>query len=317
MNSPMFSIVIPLYNKENNIAQTVESVLNQTIVNFEILIVDDGSKDHSVEIVEKISDDRIRLIQQINGGVSKARNRGIREAKGQYICFLDADDLWKSDFLETVNLLIEEFPEAKMFCPSYQVVYKNRVVHPKWRSVDLEKDSLVSDFFEMATAPFWICNSSCVAIVTKELLQMDHWFPERETVYEDLDLWIRIGANCKVAHSNKICSTYQRMTENNAREFHTDKVVYSKSYMETLDKLISDPAYSKQQKEWLHEIRDRRMVPYIMSLILTENRNRAKQVLTQWRATRIYRKYYVAFLVGVHMPRGIVHLVQNIRLGIF
>src|SRR5690606_27294669 len=93
----MFSVVIPLYNKEANIRQTLESVLNQTCTDFGIVIGNDGSKDNSRDVVLSMDDARIRLIDQENAGVSAARNRGIKEARGEWIAFLDADDLWRED----------------------------------------------------------------------------------------------------------------------------------------------------------------------------------------------------------------------------
>lgn len=317
MNKIKFSIIMPLYNKENSVGRTIRSVLAQTVNDFELIIVDDGSKDRSVQIVREIQDERIRLIQQPNGGVSKARNHGIREAKGEYICFIDADDFWTPVFLETVQTLMQEFPTARMFCPSYQVSYGKKMIHPKWRSVDLEKDSLVRDFFEMATAPFWICNSSCVVVEKQILLQMEYWFPEEETVYEDFDLWIRVGVMGEVAHSNNVCATYQRITEKNARKSHTDRIVYSKTYMETLDRLLSDSSYSGKQKGWIREIKDRRMVPYIFSLLLTGNREKARQVLNGWDVSNTYQKYRLMLLVALYTPKCMIDLVQRIRLQVF
>lgn len=90
----MISVVIPLYNKDKQIAKTLYSVLKQTYPNFEVIVVNDGSTDNSLSEVSKISDSRIRLICQENKGVSAARNRGIQEAKSDYIAFLDADDEW-------------------------------------------------------------------------------------------------------------------------------------------------------------------------------------------------------------------------------
>ena len=97
----LVSIITPCYNGSRYVAETIESVLAQTYENWEMLIIDDGSKDNSAEIIEKYAekDKRIRLIQQPNGGSANARNHGIREAQGQYIALLDADDLWKTDFL--------------------------------------------------------------------------------------------------------------------------------------------------------------------------------------------------------------------------
>src|SRR5690606_18820867 len=115
----MFSIVIPLYNKEQSVTNTLQSVLNQTFTEFEVVIVNDGSTDNSVEKVEAFNDPRIRLIHQANAGVSAARNKGIKEANYEWIAFLDADDLWMEDHLQVLNQMIQEYPEYKVFCTSY------------------------------------------------------------------------------------------------------------------------------------------------------------------------------------------------------
>ena len=210
-----------------------------------------------------------------------------------------------------------KFPKAKIACPSYQVSYGNRVVTPIWRSVDLEHDSLVNDFFEMATGPFWICNSSCIAIEREELLQMNDYFPERETVYEDFDLWIRLGAKYLVAHSNKICAVYQRITDKNARKAHQNKVVYSETYMNTLDTLVALPERTEQQKYWIREIKDRRMVPYIFSLLCIGEKKKAKETISLWNPTNKYRKYYVCLKLVSYVPVKMVRFIQSIRYKLF
>ena len=97
--SPKVSVVMPVYNVEVYVAEAVTSVLDQTFTDFELLIVDDGSTDASVDICNLIHDPRIRLIHQTNRGLAGARNTGIRKAKGDYIAFLDSDDLWTPDKL--------------------------------------------------------------------------------------------------------------------------------------------------------------------------------------------------------------------------
>lgn len=315
--SPLFSVIIPLYNKEKYIEKTIQSVLDQNFRDFEIVVVNDGSTDNSAVIVARMHDPRIRLITKENAGVAAARNTGIRSAEGKYICFLDADDLWEKDFLETVYSLFREFPTADMACPTYQVAYKNKVVHPVWKSVSLEKDSLINDFYEMATAPFWVCNCSCVAIKRLAFDKLDHWFSEGESVYEDFDLFLRLGRRCKVAHSNRICATYQRETETNARKNHKDKIVYSKSFMKTLVDLMEDRELSEQQKEWVKKIYDRRMVPYIFSLNLTGNKERAKYELKNWNPCKEYKLYKIGLLVSAMLPNTVLSQVQNIRMKVF
>lgn len=110
----MISVVIPLYNKEHTIENTLSCVLRQTYQEFEIIIVNDGSTDNSVGLIhEKFNDPRIKVVSQPNQGVSVARNTGIAHANGEWISFLDADDLWSEQYLEYVNKAISKFPDSR------------------------------------------------------------------------------------------------------------------------------------------------------------------------------------------------------------
>ena len=113
-----FSIIIPLYNKERSIRTALESVLGQHYTNFEVIVVNDGSTDNSLKNAESIVDPRIRLLNKPNGGVSSARNRGIKESTGDWIAFFDADDVLYPNALEEYKFLIEQFPEAKVVSTS-------------------------------------------------------------------------------------------------------------------------------------------------------------------------------------------------------
>lgn len=108
----LISIILPVYNAEHTIEKTINSVLNQSYENFELIIIDDGSEDHSFNICKSIKDERIKLIKQKNQGPSFARNRGIDEAVGTFICFLDADDTYEHNFLEIMSTLICDFDLA-------------------------------------------------------------------------------------------------------------------------------------------------------------------------------------------------------------
>lgn len=111
----MFSVVIPLYNKKHTIRECIASVLSQSYQDFELLVIDDGSTDNSFQVLSEYSDNRIRIVQQSNGGVSSARNLGLKLAKSKYVALLDADDLWMPDYLEKMNSFIEAYP----FCALY------------------------------------------------------------------------------------------------------------------------------------------------------------------------------------------------------
>lgn len=117
----MISVVIPLYNKEPIIEKTMMSVLSQDYSDFEVVVVDDGSTDNSVEKIEAIHDSRIRLIRQENGGPSKARNTGVKNAKGEWVLFLDADDELEPNSLAYFANLTRKFSEIKFFCAPFYV----------------------------------------------------------------------------------------------------------------------------------------------------------------------------------------------------
>ena len=118
---PIFSIVIPLFNKEKEIQQTLESVLKQTFHDFEVIIINDGSTDKSEQIVNSFTDDRILLISTDNKGVSQARNFGINYANGEIIAFIDADDYWFPNHLEELVKLYYRFPNCGSYCSRYKI----------------------------------------------------------------------------------------------------------------------------------------------------------------------------------------------------
>lgn len=110
MEKGLVSIITPIYNGERYVKETINSVIKQTYPNWEMIIVDDGSKDNSAQIIKEFTgkEKRIRLIQQPNAGSAAARNNGIRHANGQYIALLDADDLWEPEFIESQLALMKE-----------------------------------------------------------------------------------------------------------------------------------------------------------------------------------------------------------------
>jgi len=110
--NPLISVIVPLYNKEPFVERCLDSVLSQTYGDFELLVIDDGSTDGSRKRVLEREDPRIRLIAKPNGGVSSARNLGMREAKGEYVAFLDADDAWYAGHLEVLVQGADRYPDA-------------------------------------------------------------------------------------------------------------------------------------------------------------------------------------------------------------
>jgi len=146
---PFFSVIIPLYNKENHIQNTVKSVLNQTFQDYEIIIVNDGSTDNSVDKIKSIKEDRIKLYLTENRGVSSARNYGIKQASANFIALLDADDTWYNNHLEELHKSILKFPHADLFCNSYEVVLSRTLI--KKANYNMPKTSspiIIKNFFK-------------------------------------------------------------------------------------------------------------------------------------------------------------------------
>ena len=130
MGISTFSIIIPLYNKERQIVRTLDSVLAQTVSDYEVIVVDDGSRDNGSEIVKDYStkDSRVRYIYKENGGVSSARNRGIKEAKGEWILFLDADDVLESDALSVFVGMFQKYPSCRMFIGGVKTIQRGKEI---------------------------------------------------------------------------------------------------------------------------------------------------------------------------------------------
>ncbi len=202
MNSlPFFSVIIPLYNKEKFIERAINSVLNQTMQNFELIIIDDGSTDKSLDVVKFFNDDRIRLISKKNEGVSIARNTGILISKSDYIAFLDADDEWLVDFLETIQNLISRFPEAKTFSTAIKRENKNGDFLDIYFSTLPEHPwSGEINLFKVLAYDASPVTSSSVC-VHKDVFKTIGMFPIGIKRGEDLDTWIRIFLNYKIAFS--------------------------------------------------------------------------------------------------------------------
>ena len=218
-NKPAISVIIPLYNKAENIIDTVASVVAQTFLPLEIIIVDDGSTDDGAARVSEHFGDKIRLISQVNAGVSAARNRGIEEAKGMYIALLDADDFWAAHYLEEVAVLIEAFPEAGTVATSYQ--YRDgeqKFTNPKIRfDQPFFKPAIMDCYFSVASNGDLPFNASSV-VLKKTLLESLHGFPLNEPMGEDQDVWSRAALRAPIAYSPKVLSFYNRSADNRACE---------------------------------------------------------------------------------------------------
>lgn len=214
-----FSVVIPLYNKEALIGRTLESVLAQSYRDFEIVVVDDGSRDGSADVVKSFADPRIRLIHKENAGVSAARNRGIAEARGEFIALLDGDDIWKPDYLSTVANLIKRYPQCDVFATGYEFVDEfDRISPIIIRDLPFEgKDGLLDNYFHVASTshpPLW----TSIVTARKSALEAVGGFPVGVTSGEDLLTWARLACRYQIAYSTRVEAQYFTPTTGITRE---------------------------------------------------------------------------------------------------
>lgn len=205
-----FSIVIPLYNKEKDIQATLQSVLAQTHTDFEVIIVDDGSKDGGVAKAKAIGDVRIKIFSKENEGVAIARNYGVSKANNELIAFLDADDYWYPTHLKDLNILAEKQPNAKWFATAYEKKFNNSLIVP-FDGPIMKNDSSyvsVSNYFEncLIDSISWT-SAMCFK---KSFFNSLNGFDASIThgAGEDTDLWIRAALKEPLAFCLKISATY-------------------------------------------------------------------------------------------------------------
>ena len=199
----------PCNNKRDSIDRAIQSVTRQTLTDFELVIVDDGSTDESPQVVLAFKDPRVRLIRQENGGVSSARNAGIHAAQGQWVALLDADDFWYSGHLAALSEAIESNPSSIMVGSGMLSVHRGGLAITT--RVDSGTPITLPSFFacQMDTA---VVNSSSVALHRETAIQAG-LFPLGIGMGEDQDTWCRMAWNGGVTLSPKVTSVYDRRWE--------------------------------------------------------------------------------------------------------
>lgn len=206
-----FSVIVPLYNKEKDIAETIASVLSQSFEDFKIIIIDDGSTDDSLKIATSIKDDRIKIIQQQNAGVAATRNRGVAMAQSPYIVFLDADDLWLAHHLEVLYELTQNYDAHLWFATSYYKQFKTdkRIKMSSPIHDENFESGPVKHFFKnsLTDSLAW---TSAVAF-KKEFFEKLGGFDTTITygAGEDTDLWIKAALQSNLVFSTTFTAVHK------------------------------------------------------------------------------------------------------------
>ena len=250
----MFSVIMPVYNGEKFIEDAVNSVCAQTYDNWELIIVNDGSKDNTADVLKKYEiNSQIKIIHKENGGVSVARNTAISASKGEYIVFLDADDVWHTNHLEVMNELITEYPDAGLYATFTRTELVNGGVIEECNFFKDKPDVVyLEDFFEAyyndKSAMIFNITTACFS---RKALDVTGLFPVGCAIGEDLELALRVAAYFPVVLSKKATGTYKKTNSTATKDVSFDP---DWKFFDTVNSLYSDSRIGSDKKENLKKI---------------------------------------------------------------
>ncbi len=288
-----FSIVLPLYNKQNYIKETIDSVLSQLFEDFEILIIDDGSTDESATIVKDYTDPRIKYFHQENQGVSATRNTGIKRANYEFIAFLDADDIWNKNFLFEIYDLIEQFPVASCFATSYQF----KIEKNKYKIAEFSNHytggwkGIILDYFGASLHDPLVTASSFV--VRKSVFETNNAFKVGHMSTEDLELWARLAIQYKIAFSNIPLVTYRKDNDNNSRNNYPIKEDFI-----LLKTLQEEKDYTFKYKKSLQKYLAVYTLKCAMHYRLNGDKKNARRLFNSFKSICIENRDFIKLIYG-------------------
>lgn len=203
-DSSTISVIMPCYNEAKTITQSIQSVYNQTFSDFELIVVDDGSSDDSLRVLtqQKKLYHSLRIVSQPNRGAGPARNRGLKEAKGEMIAFLDADDSWHPECLEKLYRKLSQESEAVLVYCGWQNLGLNENQSKPFVPPDYERPDKIEVLLKSCRWPIH------AALTRRSTIDRVNGFDERWTSCMDFDLWLRIGAFNKIVLVPEVLAYY-------------------------------------------------------------------------------------------------------------
>jgi len=306
------SVVIPLYNKGPYIARTLKSILSQTVQDFEVIVVDDGSTDNGAEVVSGFDDPRIRLIRQNNQGASAARNRGVAESMTEFIAFLDADDVWMPTHLETIMRLRENYPQAGMFATSFNMRMpdgKIRLATYKFIP-DAPWEGLIPNYFKSAALGITpVCSS--VAGIPKVIFNEAGGFTQGYWFGEDEDFWARIALKYPVAFSWELGATYHWDAINRAT-VNGGPLNYEEPFIKTMREALSSGQVLPEFVEPINEIIYRKECYRASKNILAGESKTALAILRHCKTKWFYAMKFKLMVLAI-MPHQLLFFIRKIK----
>jgi len=303
MDSVMFSVIIPLYNKAPYIEKAIRSVCQQTYKEFELIIIDDGSTDGGYEIAKQLLASLTPpsggwgVYTQPNQGVSATRNKGADLAKYEYVAFLDADDWWDDNYLEQMSRLIRTYPEAGIYACSYFKVKDGKHI-PAHIGVESGFVEGKINYFQVYAKTLWMPLTSISVVIPKAVFRKENGFQPRLKLGEDFDLWTRIALKYSVVFLNQPLAYYNQDVE------QQNRAIGKKLYEPSQHFLYSD--YSRIENKDFKRLFDRLAVYGLLPYYVAgKNQPENKKILQRidWKEQEI--KYRIQYRV---LPRFILKI---------
>lgn len=255
MEKKLISVIIPMYNASRFIKQCVKSILKQTYKNFELLIINDGSTDNSLDICSRFNDQRIKIINQKNAGCEYARLTGIKQSKGEYICFVDADDWIAKDYLEKLIVPAEKYDVDVVCINSYKTLDRYGLIRLKGQQNSFLKEGLLtidalSDFYNIYVYNRVFTNNVWGKLYKATIIDVDSISPAGIFYGEDLLFNLRVTYNIKSCYlvneykyyyryGGYTIAEYNKYWEDNIRLYYAIKEFALENHNRELQNIIS------------------------------------------------------------------------------
>ena len=295
---PTISIIIPAYNAELTILETISSVQKQTFSDFELIVVDDGSKDRMLEVLHSVKDERLKIFSYENAGVSVSRNRGMSHATGDFIAFLDADDLWTPEKLELQLVALQQHPEAGVaYSWTHFMDEKGESFHPeepKFFEGNVYAPLLLNNFLNNGSNP----------LIRKQAIEDVGGFNPVFSVSADWEFYLRLAARWHFVVVPKLQILYRQSS--NSMSTNVDKL--KKESLSVLEQAIE---VASQEFKYLKNQSYANVYKYCAELNLrhSTNANDVEQAGNNlWLAIRLYPQ----ILLDVSMRKLIKWYVKQL-----
>tara|TARA_B110000967_G_C18863637_1_gene551437 strand:+ start:1062 stop:2006 length:945 start_codon:yes stop_codon:yes gene_type:complete len=308
---PAISVIIPLYNKQDYILRTIDSVLLQSFQDFEILVINDGSTDDYLSELKCINDDRITLFSHSNSGVSYTRNQGVKYAKSKLIAFLDGDDTWNPDFLLTIMHLYKKYPQAGAFATNYERVFSdgNRRVSNVFGIEDFYgEDGLISNFFKMALHEMAISTSEVV--VKKSVIQEIGGFLEGIYYGEDQEFFARLAFKYPFAYSKKVLGQYYKNVLNATSQ---SPIHYEMPIIDLYKEYKIDANLNDDQEYYLEEYINRLRLDKCFWALMKGKKTLAKKLLKDSKNTDLFKEKWSRYNLISKIPYSLYMAFRKLK----